>query len=111
MATEQDPARDPDEVRRHEAHLVGQIYHLIEHNRRLEEQLDRLSRVTEIAELFRQRKISRDTFELPPPQGRQSPAAEAAWLEVRRLLLTLPEDHEILAPLQEALGMIRAQGW
>ena len=60
--------RDPEEVARHEAHLVGQIYHLIDANQRLEEQIDRLSRVSAIAALFRDRKITADTFELPEPR-------------------------------------------
>ena len=60
--------RDPEEVARHEAHLVGQIYHLIDANQRLEEQIDRLSKVSAIAGLFRDRKISSDTFELPEPR-------------------------------------------
>ncbi len=61
-------ARDPDEVRRHEAHLVSQIYHLIEANQKLEEQVDRLAKVTEIAGLFREKGITRDTFQLAPPR-------------------------------------------
>ena len=62
------PARDPEEIARHEAHLVGQIYHLIDANQRLEEQIDRLSKVSAIAGLFRDRRITPDTFELPEPR-------------------------------------------
>jgi len=62
------PARDADEVRRHEAHLVSQIYHLIEANQKLEEQVDRLAKVTEIAGLFREKGITRDTYRLAPPR-------------------------------------------
>jgi hypothetical protein len=60
--------RDPEEIARHEAHLVGQIYHLIDANQRLEEQIDRLSKVSAIAGLFRDRRITSDTFELPEPR-------------------------------------------
>jgi hypothetical protein len=62
------PPRDPEEIARHEAHLVGQIYHLIDANQRLEEQIDRLSKVSAIAGLFRDRRITPDTFELPEPR-------------------------------------------
>ena len=61
-------SRDPEEIARHEAHLVGQIYHLIDANQRLEEQIDRLAKVSAIAGLFRERRITPDTFELPEPR-------------------------------------------
>jgi len=60
--------RDPEEIARHEAHLVGQIHHLIEANHNLQQQLDRLAKVTEIADLFREQRITRDTFKLPGPR-------------------------------------------
>lgn len=111
MSDAESVSRDAAEVRRHEAHLVGQIYHLIDQNHRLEEQLDRLARVTEIANIFRQRKISRDTFELPPLRGRQSPQAEGTWAEIGRLVESLPQDHASTPKLLEALGLVRVQAW
>ena len=86
-APERRPApRDPDEVARHEAHLVGQIYHLIEANQKLEEQLDRLTKVTEIAALFREKRITRDTFELPPPQFTVPAESQQAWARIEGLV-------------------------
>jgi len=105
------PERDADEIRRHEAHLVAQIYYLIEQNHRLEEQLDRLAKVTEIAKLFRQRKISRDTFELPPLRGMIPSQAEQAWADIAHCLEDLPQDHAAMPKLRDALGMVRAMGW
>ena len=86
-------ARDgvPESVRRHEAHLVGQIYHLIEANHRLEEQLHRLGKVTEIADLFREKKITRDTFELKPPKLLVPVQAETAWNRIDKMLARLVE--------------------
>lgn len=100
--------RDPEEVRRHEAHLVAQIYHLIQANAKLEEQIDRLARVTEIADIFRQRKITRDTFELRPPLVVQAPEAAAAWSRIEAALAEMPEGTPGLGELRNALGMIRA---
>ncbi|MCB9897285.1 MAG: hypothetical protein H6825_04715 [Planctomycetes bacterium] len=102
-------ARDPEEIRRHEAHLVGQIYHLIEANRRLEEQLDRLAKVTEIADIFRQKKISRDTFTMHEPRLAVSARAENAWIAIEAILSELG-DHPRLGDLRENLGIIRAEG-
>ncbi len=79
-------------VRRHEAHLVGQIYHLIEANHRLEEQLHRLGKVTEIADLFREKRITRDTFELKPPKLLVPVQAETAWNRIDKMLTRLDED-------------------
>ena len=100
--------RSAEETRRHEAHLVGQIYHLIEANQKLEEQLDRLAKVTEIADIFRQRKISRDTFELPMPETITPAHVHIAWSAVEEFLGTLPPDLPGLAELVENLGVIRA---
>lgn len=104
-----EPSRDPEEIRRHEAHLVGQIYHLIEANRRLEEQLDRLAKVTEIADIFRQKKISRDTFTMADPKLAASARAENAWSTLETILADLA-DHPRLGELREALGIIRVEG-
>ena len=103
--------RSPEEIRRHEAHLVGQIYHLIQANEALEEQLDRLARVTEIAELFREKRISRDTFELRPPELFVPAEVQAAWGRLEAYLAGLPEDTEGLQPLREALGIVRSTAW
>jgi predicted nuclease with TOPRIM domain len=102
------PERDSEEVRRHEAHLVGQIYYLIEANRKLEEQLDRLAKVTEIADIFRERGISRDTFELPVPEMVTPVHVHVAWTAVEELLGTLPAETPGLDQLVENLGVIRA---
>ena len=107
-SAEPDVPRDPEEVRRHEAHLVGQIYHLIEANRKLEEQLDRLAKVTEIADIFRQRKISRDTFELPVPEMLTPAHVHIAWSNVEEFLSQLPEETPGLDMLMENLGVIRS---
>lgn len=102
-------ARDPEEIRRHEAHLVGQIYHLIDANQKLEEQLDRLAKVTEIASIFREKKITRDTFEMDDPRLLAGGRAENAWNVVESVLGELGE-HPRLQELREALGVIRAEG-
>lgn len=104
-------ARDPVEVARHEAHLVGLVYHLIEANQRLKEQVDRLSKVTEIAGLFREKRITRDTFELAPPRLLVPAQAQQAWERIERLLDRLGGEPELLAQLREALGVVRAHGW
>jgi len=103
--------RDPAEVARHEAHLIGQIHHLITANQRLEEQVDRLAKVTEIAELFRQQRITRDTFELPQPHLLVPPEAQQAWARIETLLPALGGDPGALAGLREALGIVRTAGW
>ena len=102
--------RDPEEVARHEAHLVGMIYHLIEANQRLEEQVDRLGKVTEIAGLFREKRITRDTFELSAPRLQVSTEAQQAWSRIESVLPRLGGTPEDIAALREALGMIRAHG-
>ena len=103
--------RDPAEVARHEAHLVGMIYHLIEANQKLEEQVDRLGKVTEIAELFREKRITRDTFELPAPRLAVPAEAQQAWSRIEGALARLAGDPAALAQLREALGVVRAHGW
>ena len=103
--------RDPAEVARHEAHLVGMIYHLIEANQKLEEQVDRLGKVTEIAELFREKRITRDTFELPAPRLAVPAEAQQAWTRAEGALARLAGDPAALAQLREALGVVRAHGW
>jgi hypothetical protein len=100
--------RDAREVLRHEAHLVGQIYHLIEANRKLEEQLDRLGKVTEIADLFREKGISRDTFTMPTPETITPPHVFLAWSSVEETIGQLPGETPGLAQLEENLGVIRA---
>jgi hypothetical protein len=101
--------RDPEEVRRHESHLVGQIYHLIEANQKLEEQIDRLSKVTEIAELFRERRITPDTFELAPPNLVSTAQAQQAWSRIEALLEELPAGATV-DQLREMLGVVRTAG-
>ena len=105
------PRRDPGEVARHEAHLVGQIHHLIQANTKLEERLDRLAKVTEIADIFRQKKISRDTFELSPPELKVPADVQSAWNRLERVLAQLPEDTPVLPELLETLGIVRSAGW
>ena len=104
-------ARDPAEVARHEAHLVGMIYHLIEANQKLEEQVDRLGKVTEIAELFREKRLTRDTFSLAPPRLTVPNDAQQAWGRIERQLDQLSGDRAVVAQLREALGVVRAAGW
>jgi predicted nuclease with TOPRIM domain len=104
-------ARDPAEVARHEAHLVGMIYHLIEANQKLEEQVDRLGKVTEIAELFREKRLTRDTFALAPPRLTVPNDAQQAWTRIEKLLGQLSGDAALVAQLREALGVVRAGGW
>ncbi|MDG2150037.1 MAG: hypothetical protein P8N09_11000 [Planctomycetota bacterium] len=101
-------ARSAEEVQRHEAHLVGQIYHLIEVNRKLEEQLDRLGKVTEIADLFREKGISRDTFTLPRPKTLTPAHVHLAWSAVEEAIKELPKDTEGLVRLEENLGLVRS---
>jgi DNA repair exonuclease SbcCD ATPase subunit len=103
--------RSAEEVHRHEAHLVGQVYHLIEANRKLEEQLDRLAKVTEIADIFRQRKISQDTFDLAAPELFVPPEVQNAWSRLEAFLADLPDETEGLQDLREALGIVRTKGW
>ena len=104
-------ARDPAEVARHEAHLTGMIYHLIEANQKLEEQVDRLGKVTEIAELFREKRLTRDTFAIAPPRLAVPNEAQQAWGRIEKLLPRLAGDAPALAELREALGIVRAHGW
>ncbi len=101
------PARDAEEVRRHESHLVSQIYHLIEANQKLEEQVDRLSRVTEIAALFRERRITPDTFELQPPSIISTAPAQQAWTRIEVLLDEMPAG-AALTQMRDLLGLIRS---
>lgn len=103
--------RDPEEVARHEAHLVGMIYHLIEANQRLEEQVDRLGKVTEIAGLFREKRLTRDTFELVAPRLLVPTEAQQAWARIEAVLPRLAGSAEDIAALREALGMVRAHAW
>ena len=103
--------RDPQEVARHESHLVAQVHHLIRVNTKLEERLDRLAQVTEIADIFRQKKISRDTFELSPPELRVPADVAAAWSSVERILGHVPRDLPGLEELESTLGVIRASAW
>lgn len=100
--------RSAEEVQRHEAHLVGQIYHLIEVNRKLEEQLDRLGKVTEIADLFREKGISRDTFTLPKPKTLIPAHVQLAWSAVEDAVNELPKGTEGLIQLKDNLGVVRA---
>jgi len=102
--------RDPDEIRRHERHLVAQIYHLIELNETLRKQVQRLDRVTELAALFREGGISRDTFEMPPPRVVVPPRGDQCWARVEELLEELPEG-PVLTELKEQLGQLRVMGW
>lgn len=99
------------EVARHESHLVAQIHHLIEANAKLEERLDRLAKVTEIADIFRQKKISRDTFELPPPALHVPADVQGAWNRLERVLGELPEGTPQLPELMETLGIVRSAAW
>ncbi len=105
--------RDPEEVARHEAHLVSQIYHLIEANQKLEEQLDRLSKVTAIAEIFRREKLTPDTFELPSPRlvSRDGTVqVEADWLaEVRARLIAAEQAIAFLNEQTRELDLLRRE--
>jgi DNA repair exonuclease SbcCD ATPase subunit len=120
--------RDADEIRRHEAHLVGQIYHLIEANHRLEEQLHRLGKVTEIADLFRRERITRDTFELKPPHLLVPVQADNAWRHIDESLARLESGISdaasgngdadgvtalkgSLEELRDSLGVVRESAW
>jgi DNA repair exonuclease SbcCD ATPase subunit len=107
------PPLDPEQVARHEAHLVGQIYHLIEANQRLEEQLDRLEKVTAIAGLFRERRITGDTFELPAPrvvQNEDGPLIDADWLaEVRNRLIAAEQAIAFLNEQTRELDLLRRE--
>lgn len=105
-----DDHRDPEQIRRHERHLVSQIYHLIEVNEALRQQVQRLDRVTELAALFRERGISRDTFEMHAPRVVMPPRAEQCWGRVEELVGRLP-DGETVTQLREQLGQLRVMGW
>ena len=105
--------RDPEEIARHEAHLVGQIYHLIGANQRLEEQIDRLSKVSAIAGLFRDRRITSDTFELPEPQlverGDES-VVDPDWLaDVRGKLVVAEQAIAFLDEQTRELDLLRRE--
>ena len=105
--------RDPEEIARHEAHLVGQIYHLIDANQRLEEQIDRLSKVSAIAGLFRDRRITSDTFELPEPQlverGDES-VVDPDWLaDVRGKLVVAEQAIAFLDEQTRELDLLRCE--
>jgi hypothetical protein len=106
-------ARDPAEVARHEAHLVAQIYHLIEANERLEEQLDRLARVTAIAELFREQRITHDTFALETPKVKQTedgPVIDSDWLaDVRNRLIAAEQAIAFLDEQTRELDLLRRE--
>ncbi len=101
---------DAEAIRRHESHLVGQIYHLIEANQALEEQLHRLSKATEIADVLRGRRLTPDTFELPQPRVLPTPRGESAWLRIDELLRAMPDDTAGLGELKQWLGVAREQG-
>ena len=105
--------RDPDEIRRHEAHLVTQIYHLIEANQRLEEQVDRLAKVTEIAGLFREQGITRDTFQLTPPRIVQRDGdtlVDPDWLaDVRGRLIAAEQSIAFLNEQTRELDLLRRE--
>jgi hypothetical protein len=113
-------ARDPLEIARHEAHLVGQIHHLIEANHLLEQQLNRLAKVTEIADLFREQRITRDTFQMPNPKTPGDERRQEVWGHIDRLLGELTgalkaEDGQEAAvefekQLIEALDIARSSG-
>jgi len=103
--------RDPEEVARHEAHLVGMIYHLIEANQALEEQVERLGKVTEIAGLFREKRITRDTFEMASPRLMVPTEAQQAWTRIEELLARISGSPADVAGLRESLGIVRAHGW
>ena len=105
--------RDPEEIARHEAHLVGQIYHLIDANQRLEEQIDRLSKVSAIAGLFRDRRITSDTFELPEPRlierGTER-IVDPDWLaDVRGKLVVAEQAMAFLDEQTRELDMLRRE--
>jgi DNA repair exonuclease SbcCD ATPase subunit len=107
------PARDAEEVARHEAHLVGQIYHLVEANQRLEEQLDRLGKVTAIAGLFRDRKITPDTFKLPLPRTVETDGrvrVDPEWLaDVRARLIAAEQAIAFLDEQTRELDLLRRE--
>ncbi len=107
--------RADEERVRHEAHLVAQIYHLIEANQRLEEQVDRLSKVTAIAGLFRERGLTPDTFALPEPRivdpgdGR-GPQPDPDWLaDVRGRLIAAEQAVAFLYEQTRELDLLRRE--
>jgi DNA gyrase/topoisomerase IV subunit A len=87
-------------------------------NHRLEQQLDRLAKVTEIADLFRERRITRDSFELPGPRAPGADTHAEVWGHIDRLLADLmgarktPGAEEVAEELEkqlaEALDVARA---
>ena len=107
------PERSADEVRRHEAHLVSQIYHLIEANQKLEEQVDRLAKVTEIAGLFREKGITRDTYRLAPPRLVEREGVmqvDPDWLaDVRVRLIAAEQAVAFLNEQTRELDMLRRE--
>lgn len=87
--------RDPEEIARHESHLIGQIHYLIEMNQGLGDQLERLSKVTEIASLFRDQRITPDTFKLPGPKAPSDERQKEVWEHIERLLADLLDAMEV----------------
>lgn len=101
---------DPDVVRRHESHLVGQIYHLIEANQALETQVDRLSKATEIADILRGKGLTQGAFDIARPKLTSSPRGEAAWTHIGQLTARVEaQDPGLADELREYLGIVREE--
>lgn len=100
---------DPEEVSRHEAHLVGQIYHLIEANKALEEQLHRLSLATEIGEILRGRGLTRDTYEFEAPSLVATARGESAWQRIDEIVEGLAEKGKKGEGLKDCLRILRTE--
>lgn len=101
---------DADVVRRHENHLIGQIYHLIEANQQLETQVDRLSKATEIADILRGKGITQGAFDIARPRLTSSPRGEAAWAHIGELTARVEAlDPELADGLREWLGVVREE--
>ena len=101
---------DPDVVRRHESHLIGQIFHLIEANQSLETQVDRLSKATEIADILRGKGLTQGAFDIAAPKLNTSARGETAWTRVTEIVKRIAETDEATASeLSEWLGIVRAE--
>ena len=101
---------DLDVIRRHESHLIGQIYHLIEANQALETQVDRLSKATEIADILRGKGLTQGAFDIARPKLTSSPRGEAAWTRIGELTAKVEVlDAELADELREWLGVVREE--